>query len=240
MPEQCRYKLQIDVPIALFTHYSSHFMANKCNIMAFCSTGYNKCYQMRQLTDACNFVIAKLWTCFVPLDAPVVLLRRAPTLACRRSASQNDPSCMDTRTITAGVMWRHQCGSKLLIEQGPAKKIYENDSTMWGSSHKSNPVYNLWSMILRLGSWNRPLVCTSISMFWFANFASNSSTSFFVSANCRSSIAAPLEKKWALATLNTPIHHCYSIAIALNTCKDGVQTYSLPVVPRKAVAKFQK
>jgi hypothetical protein len=77
-------------------------------------------------------------------------------------------------------------------------------------------------------------------MFWFANFASNSSTSFFVSANCRSSIAAPLEKKWALATLNTPIHHCYSIAIALNTCKDGVQTYSLPVVPRKAVAKFQK
>ena len=104
MPEQCRYKLQIDVPIALFTHYSSHFMANKCNIMAFCSTGYNKCYQMRQLTDACSFVIAKLWTCFVPLDAPVVLLRRAPTLACRRSASQNDPSCMDTRTITAGVM----------------------------------------------------------------------------------------------------------------------------------------
>lgn len=144
MPEQCRYKLQIDLPIALFTHYSSHFLANKCHIMAFCSTGYNKCYQMRQLTDACSFVIAKLWTCSVPLGAPVVvLLRRAPTLARRRSASQNDPSCMDTKTITAGVMRRHQCGSKLLIEEGPAKKIYENGSTMWGSSHKSNPVYNL-------------------------------------------------------------------------------------------------
>ena len=79
--------------------------------------------------------------------------------------------------------------------------------TMWGSvdpvispTLSTSPVIN----DPHTGIYWNPVVCTSISMFWFANFASNSSTSFFVSANCRSSIAAPLKKKLALVTLNTP------------------------------------